>query len=122
MSDIVNKMELFKNRIKEIYELDIIKRLKQVSISEPEEEIKYIYEMFMYTVEIKKGLFIKIIFDLTRISDLYHTKLEFIDEEYKFDKYSINIHECINKDIIKCALELHETILNILNRKEDKDI
>ena len=121
MSDIVNKIELFKNRIKEIYELDIIKRLKQASISEPKEEIKYIYEMFMYTVEIKKGLFIKIIFDLTKISDLYHTTLEFTDENYGFDKYSINIHECIDKDIVKCALELHEAILSILNSKGNNE-
>jgi len=121
MSDVIKEMELFRDKVKEIRKLDIIRVLEKASISEPVEEIKLIYEMFMYQVEIKKGLFIKIIFDLTKISDLYHTKLEFTDENYGFDKYSINMYECVNKDIVKCALELHEAILSILNRKGNNE-
>jgi len=117
MSDIINKLELFKNRVEEISNLEIIRVLKKASISEPEEEIRYSYARFIYKVEIKEGLFIRILFDLSNIHDLYHTKLEFIDENYGFDKYDINIHECTNRDIVKCALKLHKTILNILNKK-----
>ena len=122
MENILNKVELFKDKVDEISNLKIVEILNAASITEPKKVIDIYQEVLFYKVEIKKGLFIKILFKLSDIYHLYHTTLEFTDENYGFDKYNINIHECIDKDIIKCALELHETILNILNRKEDKDI
>jgi len=117
MLNLSSKVELLNDNLNKIFNLEIIKKLKQASISEPEEELDLNRGMFMYKVEIKHRLFIQIVFDLLNINDLYHIKLEFIDENYGFDKYSINIHECITKDIVKCALELHKTILNLLNKK-----
>ena len=118
MLNLSSKVELLSNNLNAIFNLEIIKNLKEISISEPEEEIDLNAEIFIYKVEIKHGLFIQIVFKLSDINDLYHTKLIFIDENYGFDKYNINIHECINRNIVKCALELHETILNILNEKD----
>jgi len=116
MVDILSKMKLFNNKVIKIFNLNILNILEEASISKPQKEIDFEHEILFYKVEIKKDLFIKILFNLSDINDLYHTTLEFIDKNYGFDKYSINIHECVYKDIVKCALELHETILNILNK------
>jgi len=118
MADISNKLEVFKDKVNEISNLEIVKVLDEASISEPEKSIDIYQEVLFYEVEIKEGLFIKILFKLSDINHLYHTKLEFTDENYGFDKYNINIHECVDKNIVKCALKLHETILNILNKKD----
>jgi len=116
MLNLSSQVELLNNNLNEIFNLEVVKILKQASIKEPLEEIDLNAEIFTYTVTLKQDLFIQITFDLLNINDLYHTKLVFIDENYKFDKYSINIHEFVGKDIVEHALKLHETILNILEK------